>query len=435
MTINPVAVIEKKRDGGALSEGEISGMVRGYVDGTIADYQMAAFCMAVYFSGMSDAELLALLDAFVRSGDKIDLSSVPGIKVDKHSTGGVGDKVSLILVPLVAAAGVAVPMMAGRGLGHTGGTLDKLESIPGFSTVLSAASFRDQVRNVGCAIMGQTERIVPADRKIYALRDVTGTVPSIPLIASSILGKKIAEGADALVFDVKLGSGAFLKTREEAVRLAKTLTALGNGAGLRTIALLTAMDQPLGSAVGNWLEVLEAVEVLRGGGPADTKEVTLALGGEMLALAGKAETPELGIEMLAPLLSSGAAFAKFIDMVRAQGGNAETIEHPERIRPAPFIVTVPSPGEGWVSGLDAREVGVLSVALGAGRTRKEDAVDPAAGIALNKKIVDRVAVGDSLAVIHTNRAEIAERAAARLAAAYKFQETPAARPRLIDSRI
>jgi pyrimidine-nucleoside phosphorylase len=283
--------------------------------------------------------------------------------------------------------------------------------------------------------MGQTERIVPADRKIYALRDVTGTVPSIPLIASSILGKKIAEGADALVFDVKLGSGAFLKTREEAVRLAKTLTALGNGAGLRTIALLTAMDQPLGSAVGNWLEVLEAVEVLRGGGPADTKEVTLALGGEMLALAGKAETPELGIEMLAPLLSSGAAFAKFIDMVRAQGGNAETIEHPERIRPAPFIVTVPSPGEGWVSGLDAREVGVLSVALGAGRTRKEDAVDPAAGIALNKKIGDRVAVGDSLAVIHTNRAEIAERAAARLAAAYKFQETPAARPRLIDSRI
>ena len=391
--------------------------------------------MAVVLRGMDDAETLALTDSFVASGDVIDLSPVPGIKVDKHSTGGVGDKVSLILAPLVAAAGVPVPMMAGRSLGHTGGTLDKLESIPGFATRLSEDAFVKQVASLGCAIMGQTDRLVPADRKIYALRDVTGTVPSLPLICSSILSKKKAEGTDALVLDVKLGRGAFFKKREETVRLAKSLVSLGNGLGIQTVALLTAMDQPLGRAVGNWLEVRESVDVLRGGGPKDVQDVTLALGAEMLVLGGKTRTHREGISILRKLLESGAAYDTFVRMVQAQGGDASVIENPEKVPPAAFVATVDSPSDGWVAGLDALEVGEISIGLGAGRVRKEDAVDHFAGIVLHKKTGDRVRKGETLAVIVTNKDAVVEESKARLIEAYQISPKSADVPSLIECRI
>jgi pyrimidine-nucleoside phosphorylase len=363
------------------------------------------------------------------------LSLVPGIKVDKHSTGGVGDKVSLILAPLAATAGVPVPMMAGRSLGHTGGTLDKLESIPGFATRISEDAFVKQVASIGCAIMGQTDRIVPADRKIYALRDVTGTVPSLPLICSSILSKKKAEGTDALVLDVKLGHGALFKKREETVRLAKSLVSLGNGLGIRTVALLTAMDQPLGRAVGNWLEVRDAIDVLRGGGPKDVQDVTMALGAEMLVLGGKARTHREGIAMLRKLLQSGAAYDTFIRMVKAQGGDVSVIEDPQKVPPAAFIVTVESPSDGWIKGLDALEVGEISVCLGAGRVRKDDAVDPLAGIVLHKKTGDRALKGETLAVMVTNKPAVVEESTTRLIEAYQFSPRPADVKPLIECRI
>jgi pyrimidine-nucleoside phosphorylase len=433
--MNPVSLIEKKRDGGALSADEISELVYGYVSGNIPDYQMSAFLMAVVLRGMDDTETRAMTDAFLASGEVINLSSMPGIKVDKHSTGGVGDKISLVLAPLVAAAGVPVPMMAGRGLGHTGGTLDKLESIPGFSTQLSESAFRGQVASIGCAIMGQTENIVPADRKIYALRDVTGTVPSLPLICSSILSKKKAEGADALVLDVKTGRGAFFKKREETVHLAKSLVSLGNGLGIRTTALLTAMDQPLGRAVGNWIEVLESVDVLRGGGPKDVLDVTLALGAEMLVLGRKARTRLEGITVLGGLLQSGAAYDRFVRMVKAQGGDASVIEDPEKVPRTAFTVTVESSSDGWVAGLDALAIGEISVGLGAGRVRKEEAVDPLAGIVLHKKIGDSVRKGETLAVILTNKGAVVEESATRLIAAYQFSPKPAGVQTLIECRI
>ena len=431
-SLNPVSLIEKKRDGGALSAEEISALVDGYVSGSIPDYQMSAFLMAVVLRGMDEAETLAMTRAYLSSGGVIDLSSVPGIKVDKHSTGGVGDKVSLVLAPLLAAAGVPVPMMAGRGLGHTGGTLDKLESIPGFSTRLSEGAFRDQVASVGCAIIGQTEKIVPADRKIYGLRDVTGTVPSIPLICSSIISKKKAEGTDALVLDVKLGRGAFLRKREETVLLARSLVSLGKGFGIRTVALLTAMDQPLGKAVGNWLEVLESLELLKGGGPEDALEVTLALGGLMLVLGGKTRTQQEGIPILRGLLRSGAAYGKFLGMVKAQGGDASVIEDTAKVPPASFIATVDSPSDGWVAGLDAMEVGGVAVLLGAGRMRKEDPVDPSSGILLRKKTGDRVLRGETLATIFANQGGRIEEARRRLLTAYRFKETTVPSPPVID---
>jgi pyrimidine-nucleoside phosphorylase len=435
MTFNPIALIEKKRDGGTLSPAEISDLVGGFVDGRIPDYQMSAFLMAVVIRGMDDAETLALLDAFVKSGDVIDLSSVPGIKVDKHSTGGVGDKVSLVVAPLVAAAGVPVPMMAGRGLGHTGGTLDKLESIPGFSTQLSEAAFRTQIETVGCAIIGQSDRIVPADRKAYALRDVTGTVPSLPLICSSILSKKKAEGTDALVLDVKAGRGAFFEDRARALALAEALVSLGNRAGLRTVAYLTAMDQPLGFAVGNWLEVAESLEVLGGGGPEDVRRLTLSLAAEMLVLGGKASTVLEAARLLEPLLDSGAALEKFRDMVRAQGGDVSAIDRPDRMPAPAHTAAVRSPVDGWVAGVDARGIGLASVALGAGRIRKEDAVDPLAGIRLLKKISDPVKKGDVLAVAQAGRKDAVDRVLPSLSAAFRFGGKPAAPMPLIDCRI
>ncbi len=433
--MNMVECIVRKRDCGSLSGDEITGLVRAYVSGEVPDYQMSAFLMAVVLRGMDEAETVALTKAFIDSGESIDLSSIPGIKVDKHSTGGVGDKISLILAPLVAAAGVPVPMMAGRGLGHTGGTLDKLESIPGFTTQLSESAFRDQLATVGCAIIGQSERIVPADRKVYALRDVTGTVPSIPLICASILSKKKAEGTDGLVLDVKLGSGAFFPKREDTERLAESLVRLGKGLGLKTVALLTDMDQPLGRTVGNRLEVLESIEALRGQGPRDVRELTLALGAEMLVLAGKVRTSEEGMPMLRGLLDSGAAWKKFLEMVRSQKGDVSFVEYPDRWPKAKHEISVPSPEEGWVAGINAAAVGVLCTDLDAGRSRKEDVIDPAAGAVLLKKTGDRVERGETIAVLHADRDIDTGEAVRRMQAAYEITDRPPAPVPLIAGRI
>lgn len=433
--MNMVECIVRKRDGGALSGDEISGLVRAYVSGEVPDYQMSAFLMAVVLRGMDEAETVALTKAFIDSGETIDLSSIPGNKVDKHSTGGVGDKISLILAPLVAAAGVPVPMMAGRGLGHTGGTLDKLESIPGFTTQLSESAFRDQLASVGCAIIGQSERIVPADRKVYALRDVTGTVPSIPLICASILSKKKAEGTDGLLLDVKIGRGAFLPDRDETVKLAESLVRLGKGLGLKTKALLTDMDQPLGRTVGNRLEVLESIEVLRGQGPKDVRDLTLALGSEMLALAGKVRAPAEGVPLLRGLLDSGAAWKKFLEMVRSQKGDVSFVEHPDRWQKAKREIPVPSPADGWVAGIDSLAVGKLCVDLGAGRNRKEDVIDPAAGAVLLKKTGDRVEKGETLALLHTDRDIDLEEAVRRMQAAVAVSDQPGTPAPLIAGRI
>ncbi|MDM7926165.1 MAG: thymidine phosphorylase [bacterium] len=433
--MNMVECIVRKRDRGVLSAEEISELVRAYVSGVVPDYQMAAFLMAVVLRGMDESETVALTKAFIDSGETIDLSSIPGVKVDKHSTGGVGDKISLILAPLVAAAGVPVPMMAGRGLGHTGGTLDKLESIPGFTTQLSESAFRDQLASVGCAIIGQSERIVPADRKVYALRDVTGTVPSIPLICASILSKKKAEGTDGLVLDVKIGRGAFLPDRDETVKLAESLVRLGKGLGLKTVALLTEMDQPLGRTVGNRLEVLESIEVLRGQGPKEVRDLTLALGAEMLALAGKIRSPAEGLSLLAGLLDSGAAWKKFLEMVRSQKGVVSFVEHPDRWQKAKREIPVPSPTDGWVAGIDSLVVGKLCVDLGAGRSRKEDAIDPAAGAVLLKKTGDRVEKGETLVVLHADRDIDAGEAVRRMQAAVAVSDRPAKAAPLIAGRI
>jgi pyrimidine-nucleoside phosphorylase len=432
--MNPVEIISRKRDGLALSEDQIAWMIDGTVRNAVPDYQISAWLMAIVLKGMNDAELLAMTRSMIASGRTLDLSSIPGIKVDKHSTGGVGDKVSLILAPLAACAGVPVPMMAGRGLGHTGGTLDKLESIPGFRTRLGENEFVRQISEIGCAIIGQTDDIVPADKKLYALRDVTGTVSSIPLICASIMSKKKAEGTDALVLDVKFGKGAFLPSREKTAELAGTLVALGNGLGICTEAVLTNMDQPLGLAAGNWLEVRETVEALRGGGPPDLMEVTLALGGMMLRMAGKSATNQEGIETLRSFLSSGKAYDKFLALVRMQGGNTGVIENPETYarQIAPHVVA--SPVTGYVAGLDAMEAGLVCVLTGAGRMKQDEAVDPGAGIVFRKKTGDAVQKGETIAELYTNRGEKGM-LSDRLLRAYRFSDQPCMKPALIDGTV
>ena len=431
-----VDVIRKKRDGGSLAAAEIGYLVDGYTRGLIPDYQLAAFCMAVLFRGMDEAETAALTDAMLRSGTVLDLSDVPGVKVDKHSTGGVGDKVSLALAPIAAACGAVVPMVSGRGLGHTGGTLDKLEAIPGFRVDLPVARFREILRTTGACLIGQTAEIAPADRKLYALRDVTATVESIPLIAASIMSKKLAEGIDALVLDVKVGAGAFMKRREDAERLARVLAGIGRSMGKRVVALLTAMDQPLGSAVGNALEVAEAVELLRGGGPADLRQVTFALCAEMLLLAGLARGPDEALARVDAAVAGGSALAKLREMVAAQGGDPRAVDDPGRLPRAARTREVPAPSGGVVQALDAEAVGLAAMALGAGRTRVEDAVDPAAGILLQRKVGDRVARGEPLAVLHCgDRGEPPEAVAERVARAWRIGDAPAAPGPLILGRI
>ncbi len=429
-------LIHRKREGGALGAGEIAALVAGFTAGEIPDAQVAALCMAIFFKGMTGAEVDALTAAMLRSGDVLDLSALPGAKVDKHSTGGVGDKTSLPLAALAAACGVRVPMVSGRGLGHTGGTLDKLEAIPGFRVDLPVERFVAQVGRLGVALIGQTARIAPADRRLYALRDVTATVESIPLIASSIMSKKLAEGIDALVLDVKVGRGAFMKTRAGARELSAALIGIGRGFGKRVTALLTAMDQPLGLAVGNALEVVEAIELLRGGGPADLRELTVELTAEMLLLAGvAAELPEARAAVAAAI-ADGRGLARFREIVIAQEGDPRAIDDPSRLPRAPRVIPVPAPAAGVVEAVDAEAIGLAAMALGAGRARVEDRIDPAVGVVLRRKVGERVEAGEPLCDVHRGDAgEPQDAIAARLAAAWRIGPGPVAAPPLVLERM
>jgi pyrimidine-nucleoside phosphorylase/thymidine phosphorylase len=400
-------VIHAKRDGRSVPAPDLAALVNGFTTGEVPDYQMAAFCMAVFFRGMDDAEVRALTEAMLRSGDVLDLSDIPGAKVDKHSTGGIGDKVSLALAPLAAACGVKVPMISGRGLGHTGGTLDKLEAIPGFRTDLSVDRFRALVREVGACLVGQTARLAPADRRLYALRDVTATVESIPLIAASIMSKKLAEGIDALVLDVKVGSGAFMKTLDEARALARTLGGIGSGMGKQVSALVTDMSQPLGRAVGNALEVTEAVELLRGGGPPDLREVTVELTAEMLVLGGAASDRSAARARVAGAIADGRGLAKLEEIVRAQGGDPRALHDPARLPRAPRTYDVGAEAAGIVQVVDAEALGLAAVALGAGRARVDDRVDPAVGLIVHRRIGDRVERGEPLCTVQVHRHRVA----------------------------
>jgi pyrimidine-nucleoside phosphorylase len=422
--MNPVELIKKKRNGGALSREELDALIGGYVRGEIPEYQMASFLMATYFRGMTPEEAGNFTDLMLRSGELIDLSSIPGRKVDKHSTGGVGDKVSLILAPVVAACGVPVPMISGRGLGHTGGTLDKLEAIPGFQTRLNVESYKEVLAAVGAVLAGQTETIAPADRKMYALRDVTATVECIPLIAGSIMSKKLAEGIDALVLDVKTGDGAFMDTEERAIELARTLVGLGTHYGKKTLAFITAMDQPLGNSIGNWLEVVESVECLRGKNIRDLMDVTLVLAGAMVWLGEKASSIEEGMKLCQSAIWSGAAYEKFLAMVARQGGDVRYLRDPG-LYPVPAVqVDVSSPGEGFVSEIAVRTLGMLAIELGAGRKRIDDEVDPKAGMVLRKKLGDRVERGAPLARLYTDNGEAAERVRRAFGDCFRLSPAP-----------
>lgn len=427
-------IIHAKRDGRAIPAAEIGALVDGFTRGEVPDYQMAAFCMAVFFRGMDDAEVRALTEAMLRSGDVLDLSDIPGAKVDKHSTGGVGDKVSLALAPLAAACGVRVPMISGRGLGHTGGTLDKLEAIPGFRTDLPVDRFRAQVREVGACLVGQTERLAPADRRLYALRDVTATVESIPLIAGSIMSKKLAEGIDALVLDVKVGSGAFMKSLADALALARTLAAIGRGMGKRVTALLTDMAQPLGRAVGNALEVAEAVALLRGEGPEDLREVTVELTAEMLVVGGVAPDRVAARAAVLAAVADGRGLAKLEEIVAAQDGDPAAIRDPGRLPRAPRTYEVGAPASGLVEAIDAEALGLAAVALGAGRARVEDRVDPAVGLVVHRRLGERVERGEPLCTVHEgDGSEPRARVSERIARAFCIGDAaPAPRPLVLD---
>lgn len=428
-------LIQKKRDGHSLSKEEIAYMIKGYTQGTIPDYQMSAMMMAIYFQGMTEAETLNLTMEMAHSGDMLDLSEIRGIKVDKHSTGGVGDKTSLALTPMVAACGVSVAKMSGRGLGHTGGTIDKLESFEGFSTSLTSEQFISQVNHIGVAIMGQTADLAPADKKLYALRDVTATVDQMSLIASSIMSKKLAAGADAIVLDVKTGSGAFMKKEEDAIALAKEMVRIGKGAGRAMTAVITDMDQPLGYAVGNALEVREAIDTLRGEGPEDFTELCMTLGTYMLIAAKKAENEKVARNMLEHAVRSGAALDKLAEFVKAQGGNEEQVYHPELLPRAEIIEPVPAPKSGYISRIACDEVGVCSLLLGGGRETKEDVIDLSVGIVLTAKKGDYVKEGEPIAMMHANdKAKCAE-AVKRYLSAVSISEEPPGKSVLIKEII
>jgi pyrimidine-nucleoside phosphorylase len=428
-------LIRKKRNGGTLSRAELEYLIGGYLDGSVKEYQMSAFLMSVYFRGMGFEETSILTDVMLRSGTVVDLSSVPGVKVDKHSTGGVGDKVSLILAPMVAACGVPVPMVSGRGLGHTGGTLDKLESIPGFRTDLSLEEYRRVIGEIGLVMIGQTADLVPADRRMYALRDVTATVESIPLIAGSIMSKKIAEGIDSLVLDVKVGRGAFMKDDKEAIELAATLIAIGASFGKKTIGYLTDMSQPLGYAVGNWLEVKECVECMQGRDIPDLMEVTCLLGGAMVMLGGKAASVEEGQQLCRAAIKSGSALARFHELVRRQGGDLAYLTGERAYPESRNIVEVRSAGEGAVVSIDALEIGLAGIAVGAGRTRLDDPIDPKAGIVLRKKVGDTIEKGEVLALVHTDRGEALKDVEARVRQAFGIGAKGVKPPPLIHAMI
>ncbi len=403
MEFDPVALIARKRDGQQLASGEIKRLIDAYTTGALPDYQMSAFLMAAFLNGLDAAETQALTHAMLYSGAVIDLSAIPGTKVDKHSTGGVGDKVSLILAPVVAACGVPVPMISGRGLRHSGGTLDKLESIPGFNVQLDIAAYKAQLEKLGLVMIGQTAEIAPADRKMYALRDVTATVANRSFIAPSIMSKKIAAGIDGLVLDVKFGAGAFMKTPADARPLAELLVQIGEEFGKPTVAWLTNMDQPLGYAVGNWPEMAESIACLRGEWIEDLMQLTLTLAGEMICLGKKANSPEEGYTKAKEAIASGAALEKFLAMVDAQGGDTNVVERGTRPHPA-HVITVPAPVgmDGYIHTIDALAIGEVALALGAGRLKKEDAVDPLAGLTLAAKQGEQVAEGEPLATLFSN---------------------------------
>src|SRR6267154_1072293 len=406
-----VDLIQRKRDGEELAPEEIEFLVEGYTNGDIPDYQMSSFLMAVFFSGMSDRDVSRLTECMLRSGDTVDLSDIPGVKVDKHSTGGVGDKTSFIVAPLAAAAGVVVPMMSGRALGHTGGTLDKLESIPGLRTNLTIDEFRNQLAEIGLAFIGQTEQLAPADGKLYALRDVTATVESIPLIASSIMSKKLAEGIDALVLDVKVGSGAFMKKQVDARRLAETMRGIGRRMDKKVQALITDMNQPLGYAVGNALEIMEASQTLQNVGPSDLTKLSLELAARMIFLGKKAPSLEEARLIAQNHLVDGSAYKKFKQAVQAQGGNPQALDKFELLPNATGMRGITSPRAGYVSAIDAEDIGVASNMIGAGRDKKEDAIDPAVGIILEVKAGEKVDAGSVLCRIYYTKEDRVEEAA------------------------
>lgn len=403
---NPVSLIRTKRDKGRLSREEIKYLVDQYSRDELPDYQMSAFLMAAFLNGLNDEESSALTETMLHSGDVLDLSEIAGIKVDKHSTGGVGDKISLLLAPIVASCGVPVPMISGRGLGHTGGTLDKLESIPGFRTDLDLNRYREVLQKHNMVLIGQTAEIAPADKRIYALRDVTATVESIPLIAASIMSKKLAEGINALVLDVKFGSGAFMKTRYEAQKLAEKLVAIGEQFGKRTIAYMTNMEQPLGRYIGNWLEVRESVEGLQGKGPDDVMELTHLLAGTMIHLGEKAETIDQGIEMSKDAVDSGKAFEAFKALAAEQGGDTSVLDNPDSYSESQFQFDLKAFEDGFISQFDAYQIGMAALELGAGRKTKEDDVDPVAGLEMVRKTGDRVQKGETIIRCYTNRKDV-----------------------------
>ena len=424
-----IDVIRKKRDGSELSALEIEGLINAYTAGDIPDYQVSAWLMAVVLRGMTRPETAALTDAMLRSGEVLDLSALPARKVDKHSTGGVGDKTSLVLAPLAAAAGVTVPMISGRGLGHTGGTLDKLESIPGFNVNLSVEKFRRVLETCGCAMIGQTAEIAPADRKLYALRDVTGTVESPYLICASIMSKKLAEGIDALVLDVKTGSGAFMKSEKDASFLAELMVETGEHMGKQMVALITDMDQPLGNMIGNAIEVVECIDILRGAGPDDLRELCLELAGWMLHLGGASKDVAEGKRKSAALIASGKALEVFRKMIEMQGGDPRVIDDAKRLPQAQHTLEVKSVRAGCIATMQCEQIGTACVILGGGRERKEDSVDPAVGIVLHKKVGDRVTAGEPLATIHYNSEPKAERARQLIESSVEITNAaPAKRP-------
>jgi pyrimidine-nucleoside phosphorylase len=415
-----VDLIQRKRDGEELAPEEIEFLVEGYTNGDIPDYQMSSFLMAVFFSGMSDREVSRLTECMLRSGDTVDLSSIPGLKVDKHSTGGVGDKTSLIVAPLAAAAGVVVPMMSGRALGHTGGTLDKLESIPGFRTSLTAEEFEKQLSELGLCFIGQTDRLAPADRKLYALRDVTATVESIPLIASSIMSKKLAEGLDALVLDVKVGSGAFMKKQVDARRLAQMMQGIGRRLDKKVVALITDMSQPLGYAVGNALEVMEASQTLQNAGPTDLTKLSIELAARMIYLGKKAASLEEARRLAEAKLVDGSGYKKFKQVVAAQGGNPQALDKFELLPNATGMREVASPRGGYVSSINAEDIGAASNMIGAGRDKKEDAIDPAVGIILEVKAGEKVDAGSVLCRLYYTKEDRVEEAAEMVEDAFRI---------------
>ena len=431
MPYTAVELIETKRDGGTLSPDAIEWLISAYTDGSVADYQMSAMAMAILFNGMSPDELATWTRAMLNSGDVMDFSDISARKVDKHSTGGVGDKISIPLAPLVAACGVAVPMMSGRGLGHTGGTLDKLESIPGFVTELDPERFREILTEHGLVLAGQSGTLAPADQKLYSLRDTSGTVPSIPLIASSIMSKKLAEGLDGLLLDVKTGAGALMKEIGESQELARTMVGIGESYGVNTIAFITSMEQPLGSEVGNANEIEESIDVLRGKGPADVTELTMAFARAMISLGGI----EGGRDRLEEAIESGAALAKFIEVTIAHGGDPKVIEDPSLLPRAPKEAMIAAPYDGYVTRCDALTIGSATVRLGAGRARKDDVIDPGVGVSVLAKLGDEVSAGDPLARVRYAEESLWAAQRDLLASAWRISDERVEPPRLVEERI